>query len=424
MVRDFKSNVSGDLDYMEHLQDLHKMSRDILYSLDDEGIFIDFCRFLHLCDLRYTRRIYNFQEKSRIKLFGGVMVMKQIWNQSNLSNLIECRPESKMSSEKFCLKWNDFETNISSAFKDLREDKDFFDVTIACKDDQIQAHKVILSACSPFFRDVLKRNLHQHPLLYLKSVNYLDFASVLNFMYHGEVNVAQESLNTFLSVAEELKVKGLTQGHSKHDRKDPYTVNNSGNRTGHQISSNTNIPLKEKPQSSLKSSSSHSISNQAADDDIQEVCPIKTEPREIAPASSASFTPKPIETSQHNLYSSQDSQSLASHSLATADETYAMYDDSYDDYGQYDDQINPGIQNANGETSGYDLQDPSELLQFVRQDPADQKYYCTLCVGISYCHKASANDKNSDIIQGSIWHALYFISTYHTNYSLKGARSR
>ena len=389
-------------------------------------------------------------------------LMKHIWNQSNLSNhamisisvdyetiekvgpselhqdvnyqsvihstkkrqLIECRPESKMSSEKFCLKWNDFETNISSAFKDLREDKDFFDVTIACKDDQIQAHKVILSACSPFFRNVLKRNPHQHPLLYLKGVNYLDFASVLNFMYHGEVNVAQESLNTFLSVAEELKVKGLTQGHSKHDRKDPYTVNNSGNRTGHQISSNTNIPLKEKPQSPLKSSSLHSISNQAADDDIQEVCPIKTEPREIAPASSASFTPKPIETSQHNLYSSQDSQSLASHSLATADETYAMYDDSYDDYGQYDDQINPGIQNANGETSGYDLQDPSELLQFVRQDPADQKYYCTLCVGISYCHKASANDKNSDIIQGSIWHALYFISTYHTNYSLKGARSR
>ena len=86
MVRDFKSNVSGDLDYMEHLQDLHKMSRDILYSLDDEGIFIDFCRFLHLCDLRCTRRIYNFQEKSRIKLIGGVMVMKQIWNQSNLSN--------------------------------------------------------------------------------------------------------------------------------------------------------------------------------------------------------------------------------------------------------------------------------------------------------------------------------------------------
>jgi hypothetical protein len=56
-----------------------------------------------------------------------------------------------MSTEKFCLRWNDFENNISSAFRELRDDKDFFDVTLACDDEQLQAHKVILSACSPFF---------------------------------------------------------------------------------------------------------------------------------------------------------------------------------------------------------------------------------------------------------------------------------
>ena len=72
--------------------------------------------------------------------------------------------------EKFCLRWNDFESNISTAFKEVREDKDFFDVTIACGDEQIQAHKVILSACSPFFRTVLRNNRHEHPLLYLKGV--------------------------------------------------------------------------------------------------------------------------------------------------------------------------------------------------------------------------------------------------------------
>ena len=73
-------------------------------------------------------------------------------------------------SEKFCLRWNDFESNISTAFKEVREDKDFFDVTITCGDEQIQAHKVILSACSPFFRTVLRNNRHEHPLLYLKGV--------------------------------------------------------------------------------------------------------------------------------------------------------------------------------------------------------------------------------------------------------------
>ena len=116
-----------------------------------------------------------------------------------------------MSSEKFCLRWNDFESNISSAFIELRQDKDFFDVTLACDDEQIQAHKVVLAACSPFFRNILRRNHHQHPLLYMKGVKYSDMQGVLNFMYHGEVNIAQEELNSFLSVAEDLKVKGLTQ---------------------------------------------------------------------------------------------------------------------------------------------------------------------------------------------------------------------
>ena len=116
-----------------------------------------------------------------------------------------------MSNEKFCLKWNDFETNISTGLRELREEKDFFDVTLACDDNQLQAHKVILSACSSFFRNILRRNPHQHPLLYLKGVKYSELQSILNFMYVGEVNVAQEDLNSFLAAAEDLRVKGLTQ---------------------------------------------------------------------------------------------------------------------------------------------------------------------------------------------------------------------
>ena len=106
------------------------------------------------------------------------------------------------AAEKFCLRWNDFESNISVAFRELREEKDFFDVTLACEDSQISAHKVILSACSPFFRSVLRKNPHQHPLLYLKGVKLTELHAVLNFMYQGEVNVAQEELNSFLAVAE------------------------------------------------------------------------------------------------------------------------------------------------------------------------------------------------------------------------------
>merc|ERR1712217_766978 len=123
----------------------------------------------------------------------------------------------KMGSEKFCLSWNDFESNISLSFRELREEKDFFDITLSCGDEQIQAHKLILSACSPFFRNILKKNVHQHPLLYLKGVKFRDLQAVLDFMYHGEVNVAQEELNSFLAVAEELQVKGLTQNSPENE---------------------------------------------------------------------------------------------------------------------------------------------------------------------------------------------------------------
>ena len=115
------------------------------------------------------------------------------------------------SNEKFCLRWNDFEANISSAFRDLKDEKDFSDVTLACADGQIEAHKVILAASSPFFKGILKKNSHIHPLIYLKGIKFSDVEAVLNFIYHGKVNIEEANLNAFLEVAEELEVKGLVQ---------------------------------------------------------------------------------------------------------------------------------------------------------------------------------------------------------------------
>ena len=127
-----------------------------------------------------------------------------------------------MTAEKFCVQWNEFEKDISSAFRHIREDRDFFDITIACEDDQIEAHKVILSACSPFFKNVLRRNKHQHPLLYLKGVSYKDMDAILNFMYHGQVKIAQDDLNSFLQVAEDLSVRGLTQQNNIFASSSPH----------------------------------------------------------------------------------------------------------------------------------------------------------------------------------------------------------
>ena len=121
------------------------------------------------------------------------------------------------SSEKFCLKWNDFQDNIASSFHGLREDIDFSDVTLVCDEDhQIEAHRVILSACSPFFSSVLKRTKHSHPMIYMRGIKSKDLVAIVNFIYHGEVNIYQEDLDGFLSIAEELQLKGLT-GTSKEN---------------------------------------------------------------------------------------------------------------------------------------------------------------------------------------------------------------
>ena len=50
------------------------------------------------------------------------------------------------TTEKYCLRWNDYTSNISLAFQDLRSSADFFDVTLATEDSEIRAHRVILSA--------------------------------------------------------------------------------------------------------------------------------------------------------------------------------------------------------------------------------------------------------------------------------------
>ena len=113
-------------------------------------------------------------------------------------------------SEKLCLKWNDFQENVNSAFENLREDSDFTDVTLACEDGhQIEAHKVILAASSPFFKGLFKRNKHANPLVYMRGVLSENLSAIIDFLYHGEAKVYQENLDSFLAIAEELKLKGL-----------------------------------------------------------------------------------------------------------------------------------------------------------------------------------------------------------------------
>ena len=114
--------------------------------------------------------------------------------------------------QKLCLNWKNFQTNISTAFRDLRSDNDFADVTLACEDGQLfSAHKVILASSSPFFMGILKKYKNPQPLIFLKGMRSEDLSAILDFFYFGEANIDQESLDAFLALADDLKVLGLTR---------------------------------------------------------------------------------------------------------------------------------------------------------------------------------------------------------------------
>ena len=121
-------------------------------------------------------------------------------------------------SEKFCLKWNDFQSTVSKSFGILREEKDFFDVTLVSDDErQIPAHKLVLSACSDFFKSILRNNSHSHPLLYLSGIHSTNLSLILDYIYQGEVQIYQEHLDSFLEVAQKLKIEGLITADNDED---------------------------------------------------------------------------------------------------------------------------------------------------------------------------------------------------------------
>lgn len=114
------------------------------------------------------------------------------------------------TTQQYSLKWNNYHTHLAFHFESLRNEEEFTDVTLCCEGKKIKAHKIILSACSTYFRDVFKENPHPHPVIIFKNVKYTDLVSIIQFMYNGEVSVIQELLPTFLQTAELLQVRGLT----------------------------------------------------------------------------------------------------------------------------------------------------------------------------------------------------------------------
>lgn len=244
------------------------------------------------------------------------------------------------ADEQFCLRWNDFQQCIKSTFQDLRDENDFMDVTISCDGEQVKAHKVILSACSVTFKTLLKKNPAQHPVIVLWDVSPRDLAAILDFMYHGEVNVKQDHLNSFLAVAERLRVRGLCQNDKQGGANNSEQVNSAANST--KFINSERSKVRETPSSGFTEPSAKKqristppIPTQQDDDDIEELPPpvVKQEVSEHhtpTPAPPVPRQPRPMPVAQYAPSPPVVDQPGGGYQLAEQD-----YDGGEGDYADY-----------------------------------------------------------------------------------------
>uniref|UniRef100_A0A6M2DXF1 Putative longitudinals lacking protein isoform h/m/v n=1 Tax=Xenopsylla cheopis TaxID=163159 RepID=A0A6M2DXF1_XENCH len=125
--------------------------------------------------------------------------------------------------QQFCLKWNNHQSTLISQFDTLLENETLVDCTLAAEGKYLRAHKVVLSACSPYFESLLRLQYDKHPIFILKDVKYQELRAMIDYMYRGQVNISQDQLGALLKAAETLQIKGLSDSRT-NEKKQPERV--------------------------------------------------------------------------------------------------------------------------------------------------------------------------------------------------------
>ncbi|XP_020290047.1 longitudinals lacking protein, isoforms A/B/D/L-like isoform X3 [Pseudomyrmex gracilis] len=113
--------------------------------------------------------------------------------------------------QQFCLRWNNHQSTLIQNFDTLLESGTLVDCTLAAEGKTLKAHKVVLSACSPYFECLLSEHYDKHPVFILKDVKFKELKAMMDYMYRGEVNISQDQLAALLKAAESLQIKGLSE---------------------------------------------------------------------------------------------------------------------------------------------------------------------------------------------------------------------
>lgn len=175
----------------------------------------------------------------------------------NSGALNDSNNNSKNGSQQFCLRWNNYQTNLTCVFDQLLQSESFVDVTLACDGNQIKAHKIVLSACSPYFQSLFFDNPCQHPIIIMRDVKWPELKAIVEFMYKGEINVNQDQISPLLAIAEMLQIRGLAE------------VNSEQNAMGNNLA-DTQIKPKQTPSVDLTAKSRSVESSPVPTFDIEE----------------------------------------------------------------------------------------------------------------------------------------------------------
>ena len=158
-----------------------------------------------------------------------------------------------IETEKILFKWADYQDNILGCFEELQKDSDFSDVTLVCEEaHQIKAHRIILSACSPFFRNILKKNKHTDPMIYMRGLKAKDLIAVVAYIYHGEASIYQEDLDGFLALADELQLNGLDSSNPEEAIKEIKPITTATTKVSGPQKNISDEPLSNDSEDSVK----------------------------------------------------------------------------------------------------------------------------------------------------------------------------
>ena len=130
--------------------------------------------------------------------------------------------------EKYTFTWHNYSDHLKNTLKEMMTSSEFADVTLITDDkQQIRAHRNILSACSPVFKNILQLDSsNANPVIYLRGIQSSDMESIMQFIYQGEARFYEEGMSEFLKVSKNLEIMGLSTGVEMNNENDSNEESN------------------------------------------------------------------------------------------------------------------------------------------------------------------------------------------------------